>query len=185
MPHCAVIDCSPTVSIPSHLLYYSSQLVDSLRLDLSSRPTVKQWTQKQKELTECESKLHDLIVMRRESAELMGDRKNMTVKQKVLMDKRNFELGLWVLDSLPNEVTKNSLKAVCRELGLTDIGDIQPSIIKLKTVVGAVPRMERFITEVRVRTLTCSISISISLLFSSFLIAILPPVGPSRSEGVV
>ena len=109
---------------------------------------MKQWIQKQTELTECESKLHDLIVMRRESAELIGDRKSMTVKQKVLMDKRNYELGLWVLDSLPHEITKNSLKAVCRELGLTDIGDIQPSIIKLKAVVVAVPRMERFIIEV-------------------------------------
>lgn len=153
-----------------------------MRLDLSSRPTVKQWTQKQKELSECESKLHDLIVMRRESAELMGDRKNMTVKQKVLMDKRNFELGLWVLDSLPHEVTKNSLKAVCRELGLTDIGDIQPSIIKLKTVVGAVPRMERFITEVRVYPLLLFHTHS---LFSSFLVTISPALDPSQSERVV
>jgi hypothetical protein len=157
-----------------------------LRLDLSSRPTVKQWTQKQKELTECESKLHDLIVMRRESAELMGDRKNMTVKQKVLMDKRNFELGLWVLDSLPNEVTKNSLKAVCRELGLTDIGDIQPSIIKLKTVVGAVPRMERFITEVRVRVMGRILFLYYfflsSLLFISDINVASSPCHPSQSE---
>ena len=105
--------------------------------------------QKQSELVESESKLRDLIVMRRERAELQGERKHMTVKQKVAMDKSNFELELWALDSLPQEVTKDALKAVCRELGLSDISDIQPALIKLKAVVGTVPRMEKFITKVR------------------------------------
>ena len=105
--------------------------------------------QKQSELVESESKLRDLIVMRREKAELQGERKHMTVKQKVAMDKSNFELELWALDSLPQEVTKDALKAVCRELGLSDISDIQPALIKLKAVVGTVPRMEKFITKVR------------------------------------
>lgn len=104
--------------------------------------------QKQSELAESESKLRDLIVMRREKAELQGERKHMSVKQRVLMDKSNFELELWALDSLPQEVTRDALKAMCRELGLSDISDIQPAIMKLKAVVGAVPRMEKFITKV-------------------------------------
>jgi hypothetical protein len=104
--------------------------------------------QKQSELAESESKLRDLIVMRREKVELQGERKHMSVKQRVLMDKNNFELELWALDSLPQEITRDALKAVCRELGLSDISDIQPAIMKLKAVVGAVPRMEKFITKV-------------------------------------
>jgi hypothetical protein len=112
--------------------------------------------QKQSELAESESKLRDLIVMRREKAELQGERKHMSVKQRVLMDKSNFELELWALDSLPQEVTRDALKAVCRELGLSDISDIQPAIMKLKAVVGAVPRMEKFITKVCSGTLHCT-----------------------------
>lgn len=112
--------------------------------------------QKQSELAESESKLRDLIVMRREKAELQGERKHMSVKQRVLMDKSNFELELWALDSLPQEVTRDALKAVCRELGLSDISDIQPAIMKLKAVVGAVPRMEKFITKVCRGSLQCT-----------------------------
>lgn len=145
---------SVVLSSPSICLLFTgscsiNQETDNLRIELSSRPSAKQWMQKQSELVESESKLRDLIVMRREKAELQGERKHMTVKQKVAMDKSNFELELWALDSLPQEVTKDALKAVCRELGLSDISDIQPALIKLKAVVGAVPRMEKFITKVR------------------------------------
>ena len=144
-----------------------------MRSELCSRPTVKQWTLKLKELADSEAKHLDLAAIRRDSVELLADRergrereresKHLSVQQqqqKVLMDKRtnnnnnnnnnnsNHDVDLWVLDSLPFEVTKNALKAVCRELGLDDVGDIQPSLIKLKAVVGAVPRMERFITQV-------------------------------------
>ena len=86
--------------------------------------------------------------MRKESVELQGQRKHMSCKEKIQVDKRNYDMGLWILDSLPSEVTKEALKGVCRELGLSDISEILPALIKLKTVVGAVPRMERFITQV-------------------------------------
>jgi len=45
-------------------------------------------------------------------------------------------------------VTKEVLQTVCRELDVSDVSEIQPSIAKLKAVVKAVPRMERFITQV-------------------------------------
>ena len=122
--------------------------MDNLRIELTSRPSVKQWHQKQAEAREAEDKLHDLIVMRKESSELQSQRKHMSSKEKMSVDKRNYEMGLWVLDSLPGEVAKEALKAVCRELGLNDISEVQPALLKLKTVVGAVPRMERFITQV-------------------------------------
>jgi hypothetical protein len=41
---------------------------------------------------------------------------------------------------------KDVLQSICRELDLSDIADIQPAIAKLKAVVVAVPRMDRFIT---------------------------------------
>ena len=122
--------------------------MDNLRIELTSRPSVKQWHQQQLETREAEEKLHDLIVMRRESAELHGQRKHMSSKEKMCVDKKNYEMGLWILDSLPSEVTKEALRSVCRELGLSDVSEVQPALVKLKTVVGAVPRMERFITQV-------------------------------------
>ena len=140
-----------------------------MRAELSTRPTVKQWTLKLKELSESEAKRLDLVAIRRDSVELLAEREKEREKErereKVLTDKdkrnnnnsnshnNNHDVDLWVLDSLPLEVTKNALKAVCRELGLDDVGDIQPSLIKLKAVVGAVPRMERFITQVRLSSL--------------------------------
>ena len=86
--------------------------------------------------------------MRRESAELQSQRKHMSSKEKMQVDKKNYDMGLWILDSLPSEVTKEALKGVCRELGLSDVSEVLPALLKLKTVVGAVPRMERFITQV-------------------------------------
>ena len=44
--------------------------MENMRLEISSRPTVKQWTHKLNEIKELESKLHDFVVMRHDSAEL-------------------------------------------------------------------------------------------------------------------
>jgi hypothetical protein len=41
---------------------------------------------------------------------------------------------------------KEVLETCCRELDVNDISEVQPSIAKLKAVVKAVPRMERFIS---------------------------------------
>ena len=141
-----------------------------MRAELVTRPTVKQWTSKLRELSESEGKRLDLVAIRRESLEVLAERerenkRHMSVHQQVLTDKRNDQSDLWVLDSLSSEHTKNALKAVCRELGLTDVGDIQPSLIKLKAVVGAVPRMERFITQVQSSAECVSSLLFFSLVF--------------------
>ena len=43
---------------------------------------------------------------------------------------------------------KDALQAVCRELDIHDISEIQLCLSKLKAVVKTVPRMERFIAQV-------------------------------------
>ena len=122
--------------------------VENLRIELESRPSARQWADKQRELVDAENKLHDLVMMRGEAAELAAWRKHLSTSDRIKVDKRNHELGLWLLDSLPKAVTKEVLQTVCRELDVSDISDIQPSLAKLKAVVKAVPRMERFISHV-------------------------------------
>ena len=129
-------------------LHLSKEQNDNLQLELSARPTVKALRDKERDCRALEARLHDIVVMRKESAELEGLRKHMSVKDRMAADRRNYEMGLYLLDSLPQEVAKESLKMVCRELDLSDISDVQPALQKLKAVVEAVPRMERFITEV-------------------------------------
>ena len=139
------------VQLQEQLRSRSEELVEELenvRIELESRPSARQWADKQRELADAENKLHDLVMMRGEAAELAAWRKHLSTSDRIKVDKRNHELGLWLLDSLPKAVTKEVLQTVCRELDVSDVSDIQPSLAKLKAVVKAVPRMERFITQV-------------------------------------
>jgi len=124
------------------------EALENLRLEMIARPSPKVWAEKQKELRDAEDKLHDLVMMRGEAAELAAWKKHMSVTDRIKVDKRNHELGLWVLDSLPKAVTKEVLQCVCRELDVSDVSEVQPTLAKLKAVVKAVPRMERFIAQI-------------------------------------
>ena len=122
--------------------------MENLRLELDARPTCKQWAQNLRELKELEEKLHDTIMLRNESAEIESWRKHLNTRDRIKADRRNFELGLWLIDSLPKAVMKEALQTVCRELSVSDISDIKPALDKLKAVMTTVPRMERFISDV-------------------------------------
>lgn len=122
--------------------------IENLRLQLDTRPTMKQWTQAQREHEFLEEKLHDLILLRGESAEIAMWRKHLSTQDRIKVDKRNHELGLWLLDSLPKTTMKEVLQSVCRELDITEISEIHPSLVKLKAVVKSIPRMERFISHI-------------------------------------
>ena len=122
--------------------------IENLRLELDSRPTVKQFNAKCKELKDTEDKLHDIVMMRQEASELEGWKKHLGTRERIKADRRNHELGLWVIESLPKSVMKECLEAACRELEVHDISEVQSSIAKLKSVVHQVPRMQQFISEV-------------------------------------
>jgi hypothetical protein len=122
--------------------------IDNLRIELDSRPTVHQWTQKVSEVSELENQLHNMIVMRDDAAELSSWKKHLSTRDRILVDKRNHELRLWVLDSLPKAVMKETLQNICRECDVSEISEISVCISKLKAVVSTVPRMEKFITSV-------------------------------------
>lgn len=122
--------------------------VINLRLELESRPTVKQYNELQRSVKELEEKLHDVIMMRKEAVELNAWRKHLSTSERIKIDKRNHELGLWLIDSLPKAVIKDVLQNVCRELNINDVSEVQPALVKLKTTIKLVPRMEKFITNV-------------------------------------
>lgn len=64
-----------------------------------------------------EERLHDLILLRGEAAEISMWRKHLTTTDRIKVDRRNHELGLWLLDSLPKATMKEVLQTVCREVG--------------------------------------------------------------------
>ena len=121
---------------------------DNLKLELESRPTVRKLKQKELEIENLESKLQDLIMLRGESAEISSWRKHLQTSERIKIDKRNHELGLWLIEALPKTIMKETLQAVCRELDVTEVSEIQPSLTKLKAAVRVIPRMESFITKI-------------------------------------
>lgn len=121
--------------------------IESLRIELDGRPSVRAFSQKQKEVTELESKLHDVVMMRKEAAEVASFKKYLSTSDRIKADKRNHELGLWIIESVPTAVVKEILQSACRELDISDISELQPSIVKLKSVVRTVPRIEAFATK--------------------------------------
>ena len=101
-----------------------------------------------KEVAALESKLHDIVMMKGEAEELMNWRKHLSTSDRIKADRRNHELKLWLLESLPKSVMQDVLKSLCRELDVADVSEILPGVVKMKTVIRAVPRMEQFITTI-------------------------------------
>ncbi|CAE7724511.1 unnamed protein product, partial [Symbiodinium microadriaticum] len=122
------------------------QEIENLRIELDARPSMPDWTAKVKEVAELESKLHNVVMMRDEAAELTAWRSHLSTRDRIKADKRNHELKLWLLESLPKTVMKEVLQNICRELDISEVSEILLCIKKLKAVVKAVPRMEKFIT---------------------------------------
>ena len=94
--------------------------IENLRMELDTRPSMKAWNTKIKEMKEIEDKLHDVVMMRGESAELSSWRKHLPTSERIKADRRNHELGLWILESLPKSVMKEVLENTCRELDIND-----------------------------------------------------------------
>ena len=95
-----------------------------------------------------ESKLHDVVMMKGEAQELMNWRQHLSTSDRIKADRRNHELKLWLLESLPKSVMQEVLQSLCRELDVSDVSEVLPGVVKMKTVLRAVPRMEQFITAV-------------------------------------
>ncbi len=135
------------------LKYYEKDLIkdlkteiENLNIQLSQRPTEKQWNTAQHDIHELEMKIKELSQLKHEMNEMNIWRSYLSNKEKISIDKKNHELRLYMIDSLPLAILKDCVQTVCRELDLSDISEIPLSIKKLKTVIKTVPRMEELLS---------------------------------------
>jgi hypothetical protein len=69
--------------------------IEYLRLQLESRPTMRQWSQAQRDRELLEEKLHDLVLLRGESAEIAMWRKHLSTQDRIKVRVRESpDLGL-------------------------------------------------------------------------------------------
>eukprot|EP01038_Epipyxis_sp_PR26KG_P008400 gene8400-11358_t len=136
--------------------------IDNLELEVKSRPSVKKFNQLQHDYDELEHKLYDLITKKNEIAELNLWKKklssnqnqsnsfknNLSTQEQIRIDKKNHELGLYIIDSLPRMTMRDILLSICRELDISDVSEIIFCIIKLKSCVKTIPKMNNFIMEI-------------------------------------
>lgn len=122
------------------------QTIDNLSIELKARPTIKQWNTKQREIADLEEVLHNTIVSRQESKELTSWKKYLSTKEQMNIDQKNHSLHLWLIESLPKSYLKDIMQSVCRELDVTDVSEVVHHIMKLKTVIRTVPRMEELLS---------------------------------------
>jgi len=66
----------------------------------------------------------------------------MGTRELMRRDKDIRRLELHRIDHLPAQICKELLQDVCRELDLTDVSMVVPSVHKMAKVVMAVPAME-------------------------------------------
>jgi hypothetical protein len=120
----------------------------NLLLEVNSRPTVKQQRASERRIDDLERKLYAAV----EAATTAGDvrelRKHAGTKSLIDTDKINHRLRLERLDSIPREISKEILKECCRELSVSDVTLIAPSIKKMSKAMLLLPRLEAFINEV-------------------------------------
>jgi hypothetical protein len=100
----------------------------NLEFELESRPSVKQYTQQQETIKSLQTRVSDLMLQQANSQELRQLSKFMTTKQRIDIDKRNYELGLSYIDMLPAIELADMIKALCRELDLSQVSDLLPSM---------------------------------------------------------
>ena len=121
---------------------------ENLILELKSRPSVRAWTNSQRCIEDLETKLQAAVDAAKEAADVRELRKFMGTRALMERDRVNHKLQLTSLDALPREIAKEILQETCRELQLSDVSLIGPSIRKMVQVMLMVPRLERFVHDV-------------------------------------
>jgi hypothetical protein len=120
----------------------------NLLSEIESRPSLAEWKMAQQKIFHLEQKVKNALQYRNDQIEIFQWKKHLPTNEQIYMDKKNHELQLWMIESLPDSVMKEIIQALCRELDLQDYADILPSVKKLKSVVLTVPKMEHFIATI-------------------------------------
>jgi hypothetical protein len=121
---------------------------ENLKLELGSRPSVRDWTTAQRRMSSLERQIEAKEQEVQESRDARELRKYTSTASQIKKDRDNHRLKLHKIHSLPRETSRELLMECCRELDIDDVSMIVPSITKINKVMSAVPRMEKFIREV-------------------------------------
>lgn len=132
----------------NHALETHQQTIENLRLELVNRPTYKQFRELFTEKEVLQQKLDDILALRHVSSASSTWKSHLSTSEKIKIDRKNHELHLHIIDSLPADIMRDTLQMVCRELDTPDISGIRSSLVKLKSVVRFVPRLQKFIETV-------------------------------------
>jgi hypothetical protein len=141
----------------------------NLRLELDSRPALRDWRNGRKRIAFLEKQLEaaETALQRSNDARQLSkhaqkhmypqngydggvaaDRHGLPTAELIARDRLNHKLGLGRIDTLPRETVKEVLMGVCRELECADVALVVPAIRKMARVMEAVPRMEKFVRDV-------------------------------------
>eukprot|EP00904_Undaria_pinnatifida_P009250 jgi/Undpi1/5455/HiC_scaffold_2.g00734.m1 len=129
----------------------AEQTQDSLvnaQLELSSRPSLRNWRASQRRIADLETKLAQATTQAKEAVDVAELRRWVDTRELMRRDRGNHRLKLDKLDELPSAVMKQVLQDACRLLALQDVSLLGPSVAKLTKVVQMLPRLERFVNSV-------------------------------------
>ncbi|KAF0702998.1 Aste57867_7718 [Aphanomyces stellatus] len=119
----------------------------NLHLEVESRPTIRDYKATQRRLLLLERQLSDQKLAMNEATDIEELRKYVGTAELIRRDKSNAKLQLNRLSTLPKDTCVEIIQDICRQLELTDVTLIGPSLSKMISVVQAVPRMEKIIRE--------------------------------------
>ena len=132
----------------------------NLKMELDSRPTMRDWKRLQRMVELLQGKLRDAVdgEAARDDAERTGLRRvaGDDTSSLVRRDRENHRLRLHTLDTLSRSSSIELLKSVCRILGIGGGANgtagvaylIEPTVERVQQVILAVPRMQAFVREV-------------------------------------
>ena len=132
----------------------------NLRLEIDSRPSVQDWRTSQRRISFLERRLEEAEEVLNERSDAGRLRRHLhkshperngggvDTRELIARDKISHRLQLHRLEALPRETARQILQDACRELEVSDVSLIAPSIRKMAKVMEAVPRMEGFIRDV-------------------------------------
>ncbi|GAQ77621.1 hypothetical protein KFL_000010700 [Klebsormidium nitens] len=137
----------------------------NLRLELEARPSVRDFRETQRLLSRLTRKIEDMRKQQGtwsdsdseedalEEAELDGavarkQERLRPTRERIARDRNVHRLRLKKLDKLPKDVLLEALQDVCIQVEAAELSQLTSSVDKMLRVMAAVPKMERFISDV-------------------------------------
>lgn len=130
-------------------LQEAKEQLNTMQYELDARPSIKEFKHLKYNLDECEAKLSQYVLYSGQQKDVQKNyKKYLPISEAVRIDKLNHNLQLYLLDHLSKDILLESMKDICRELGVNDVTFALPCITKLKKAVCTIPVMEKYIIHI-------------------------------------